>query len=107
MPPVPARERGRREVLRGMRHAAGPGVHQGRSATVSGREVLSGVCTPDRAIRRAAPGSAIQHPCVLTPRHLAEILTSKAVLEGERKQVTVLPVDLKGVDGASSGCRTP
>ena len=37
-----------------------------------------------------APGS-------YTPRHLAEkILTSKAALEGERKQVTVLFADLKG-----------
>jgi len=34
-------------------------------------------------------------PC--TPKHLAErILTSKAALEGERKQVTVLFADLKG-----------
>jgi len=33
----------------------------------------------------------------LTPRHLAgKILTSKAALEGERKQVTVLFADLKG-----------
>ena len=33
----------------------------------------------------------------LTPRHLAEkILTSKAALEGERRQVTVLFADLKG-----------
>ena len=32
-----------------------------------------------------------------TPKHLAEkILTSKAALEGERKQVTVLFTDLKG-----------
>src|SRR5712692_1646622 len=32
-----------------------------------------------------------------TPKHLAEkILTSKAALEGERKQVTVLFADLKG-----------
>src|SRR2546426_12497270 len=32
-----------------------------------------------------------------TPRHLAEkILTSRAALEGERKQVTVLFADLKG-----------
>ena len=32
-----------------------------------------------------------------TPKHLAEkILTSKAGLEGERKQVTVLFADLKG-----------
>src|SRR6195256_2100317 len=38
----------------------------------------------------ATPGSHI-------PRHLAErILTSKAALEGERKQVTVLFADLKG-----------
>ena len=36
-------------------------------------------------------------PDVITPRHLVEkILTSKAALEGERKQVTVLFADLKG-----------
>ena len=36
-------------------------------------------------------------PSSYTPRHLAEkILTSKAALEGERKQVTVLFADLKG-----------
>jgi class 3 adenylate cyclase/tetratricopeptide (TPR) repeat protein len=36
-------------------------------------------------------------PEVYTPKHLAEkILTSKAALEGERKQVTVLFADLKG-----------
>src|SRR6516164_4583298 len=40
--------------------------------------------------RFASPGS-------YTPKHLAErILTSKAALEGERKQVTVLFADLKG-----------
>ena len=40
--------------------------------------------------RFAAPGA-------YTPRHLAErILTSRAALEGERKQVTVLFVDMKG-----------
>jgi class 3 adenylate cyclase/tetratricopeptide (TPR) repeat protein len=38
-----------------------------------------------------------QAPLSYTPSHLAEkILTSKAVLEGERKQVTVLFADLKG-----------
>ena len=37
------------------------------------------------------------HPCGYTPDHLAEkILTSRAALEGERKQVTVLFADLKG-----------
>ncbi|HZV94435.1 MAG TPA: zinc-ribbon domain-containing protein, partial [Candidatus Nitrosocosmicus sp.] len=36
-------------------------------------------------------------PETYTPRHLAEkILTSRAALEGERKQVTVLFADLKG-----------
>jgi class 3 adenylate cyclase len=36
-------------------------------------------------------------PQAYTPKHLAErILTSKAALEGERKQVTVLFADLKG-----------
>src|SRR5215831_17374092 len=36
-------------------------------------------------------------PETYTPRHLAEkILMSKAALEGERKQVTVLFADLKG-----------
>ena len=38
-----------------------------------------------------------QAPQAYTPAHLAEqILTSKTALEGERKQVTVLFVDLKG-----------
>jgi hypothetical protein len=38
-----------------------------------------------------------QSPDTYTPKHLAEkILTSKAALEGERKQVTVLFADLKG-----------
>jgi class 3 adenylate cyclase len=38
-----------------------------------------------------------QTPQAYTPAHLAEkILTSKAALEGERKQVTVLFADLKG-----------
>src|SRR5215831_17211262 len=42
----------------------------------------------------AAPLSS---PEPYTPRHLAEkILTSKAALDGERKQVTVLFADLKG-----------
>jgi double zinc ribbon protein len=36
-------------------------------------------------------------PETYTPKHLAEkILTSRAALEGERKQVTVLFADLKG-----------
>jgi uncharacterized OB-fold protein len=42
-------------------------------------------------------GKRFTFPDSYTPRHLAEkILTSKAALEGERKQVTVLFADLKG-----------
>ena len=48
-----------------------------------------------------APGAVTVRPSPTpdsyTPKHLAErILTSKAALEGERKQVTVLFADLKG-----------
>ena len=45
----------------------------------------------------AAPAPRFDSPESYTPKHLAErILTSKAALEGERKQVTVLFADLKG-----------
>ena len=51
---------------------------------------LSPSALPTPAQRYGAPES-------YTPKHLAEkILTSKAALEGERKQVTVLFADLKG-----------
>src|SRR5215207_3250972 len=48
-----------------------------------------------------APAATAPHPAPspreYTPHHLAErILTSRAALEGERKQVTVLFADLKG-----------
>src|ERR1700674_5173794 len=52
-----------------------------------GQAVAAGTAAP---VRSPAPET-------YTPRHLAEkILTSKAALEGERKQVTVLFADLKG-----------
>jgi class 3 adenylate cyclase/tetratricopeptide (TPR) repeat protein len=44
-----------------------------------------------------SPPARFGSPDSYTPKHLAErILTSKAALEGERKQVTVLFADLKG-----------
>jgi class 3 adenylate cyclase/tetratricopeptide (TPR) repeat protein len=47
--------------------------------------------------------STFASPDAYTPRHLAEkILTSKASLEGERKQVTVLFVDVSGFTAISS-----
>ena len=46
---------------------------------------------------QAAPDQTFVSPDTYTPKHLAErILMSKAALEGERKQVTVLFADLKG-----------
>src|SRR5262245_41563144 len=46
---------------------------------------------------QAVPDPRFGSPESYTPKHLAEkILTSKAALEGERKQVTVLFADLKG-----------
>ncbi|MEK7714712.1 MAG: zinc ribbon domain-containing protein [candidate division NC10 bacterium] len=45
----------------------------------------------------APPQTRFGAPESYTPKHLAErILTSRAALEGERKQVTVLFADLKG-----------
>ena len=44
-----------------------------------------------------APSAGATDARAYTPRHLAEkILTSRAALEGERKQVTVLFADVKG-----------
>ena len=46
---------------------------------------------------RPAPAGRFASPSAYVPPRLAErILTSKAALEGERKQVTVLFADLKG-----------
>jgi len=54
-------------------------------------------CGQCAAPLRAAPSAPSVAPESYTPKHLAEkILTSKAALEGERKQVTVLFADLKG-----------
>ncbi len=55
-----------------------------------GAPLAAGSAQPTALPRFAGPES-------YTPKHLAEkILTSKAALEGERKQVTVLFADLKG-----------
>ena len=59
-------------------------------------------CAHPAGASRTEPGRAeaqalFSSPEAYTPRHLAEkIVTSKAALEGERKQVTVLFADLKG-----------
>jgi class 3 adenylate cyclase/tetratricopeptide (TPR) repeat protein len=57
------------------------------------KKLLNAIETTGSAVTIAPPRS----PDSYTPKHLAEkILTSKAALEGERKQVTVLFADLKG-----------
>src|SRR5207248_2315297 len=54
-------------------------------------------CRSCGAALTAEPAGRFAGPDSYTPKHLAErILTSKAALEGERKQVTVLFADLKG-----------
>src|SRR5215470_14422714 len=59
---------------------------EARFCFACGQQVELGVSTP----RFDSPGD-------YTPKHLAErIINSKAALEGERKQVTVLFADLKG-----------
>jgi class 3 adenylate cyclase/tetratricopeptide (TPR) repeat protein len=58
-------------------------------------EVL--VWTGDATSSLTSTGEPTRAPLAYTPTHLVEkILTSRAALEGERKQVTVLFADLKG-----------
>jgi class 3 adenylate cyclase len=64
-----------------------------------GSKFCNGCGTPLGAQTAQAPPAPARFaaPDTYTPRHLADrILTSKAVLEGERKVVTVLFADLKG-----------
>jgi class 3 adenylate cyclase/tetratricopeptide (TPR) repeat protein len=72
-----------------------------RICTNCGRQLSSTAkFCPECAHPAGAPASTQPRFCSLkayTPKHLAEkILTSKAAVEGERKQVTVLFADLKG-----------
>jgi class 3 adenylate cyclase/tetratricopeptide (TPR) repeat protein len=71
--------------------ACGAKVEAGsRFCDSCGTRLVATPAQPTAAPRFASPES-------YTPKHLAEkILTSKAALEGERKQVTVLFADLKG-----------
>src|SRR5215510_1449389 len=62
-----------------------------------GSEKFCGGCGRSLNSTAASTERKFTSPEAYTPKHLAErILTSKAALEGERKQVTVLFVDLKG-----------
>ena len=62
-----------------------------RDGDIALTAALSHAAKPERA------------PAIYTPKHLADkILTSRAALEGERKQVTVLFADVKGSMDLSS-----
>src|SRR5437867_2309322 len=65
----------------------------GQRVTPSGAEMVSPSASPE----------------AYTPKHLAErIVSAKAALEGERKQVTVLFGDLKGsMEATTSGTASP
>ena len=81
------------EVLRPVRCVACLCLPVVRGSQSSREQVLRPMCST----ARQAGSAALRRSRVLHPQHLAEkILTSKAALEGERKQVTVLFADLKG-----------
>src|SRR6059058_3359243 len=62
-----------------------------------GSEKFCGGCGKPLSAGSVPSEPKFASPEAYTPKHLAErILTSKAALEGERKQVTVLFADLKG-----------
>src|SRR5213594_2630532 len=77
------------------------GARLAQTCSSCGAELPAGVKFCNQCGQAAAgPAPAkprLVSPETYTPKHLAEkILTSKAALEGERKQVTVLFADLKG-----------
>jgi Double zinc ribbon len=84
------------------RFCLGCGTRLASACSACGTELPAGArfclqCGEPVAAAGATPASRFSTPESYTPKHLAErILTSKATLEGERKQVTVLFADLKG-----------
>ncbi len=94
-PRCQAAEPRRRAVLRGVRRTP-----RARLRAVRRRDCAweaSSARLRDRTVAVRARRPPRRARANYTPKHLAEkILTSKAALEGERKQVTVLFADLKG-----------
>ena len=85
----------------GSKFCLGCGTHLGTSCHACGNSLPagSGFCNRCGAPVTSDLGreTGVATPAAYTPKHLAErILTSRAALEGERKQVTVLFADLKG-----------
>src|SRR5262244_3717517 len=85
----------------GSNFCLGCGARFGNSCSSCGNELPPGSRFCNKCgtpVALESPGqSRFSSPDSYTPRHLAQkILTSKAAMEGERKQVTVLFADLKG-----------
>ena len=94
--PVPAGQPAPRQVLPGLRSPPRAHLRFLWRRPTRGRSLLPPV-RPSCHRWHGGPGVGSPAPETYTPKHLAEkILTSKAALEGERKQVTVLFADLKG-----------
>ena len=89
-----------RENIVGARFCEECGTSLARACTNCGSEVsaIAKFCPQcGHSLQLIADQSRFASPKNYTPPHLAEkILTSRAALEGERKQVTVLFADIKG-----------
>jgi class 3 adenylate cyclase/tetratricopeptide (TPR) repeat protein len=89
----------------GARFCAGCGARLVPACSACGAElpVDARFCPQCGQASLTAPTADFASPATYTPKHLAErILTSKAALEGERKQVTVLFVDVFGFTALSA-----
>lgn len=84
----------------GSNFCLGCGARLGLTCALCGAVLVAGTRFCNKCGISLAPRareSRFASPESYTPKHLAErILTSKAALEGERKHVTVLFVDVKG-----------
>src|SRR2546428_1308875 len=70
---------------------------EGRGLVWAGDSGSASAAPDPRSPSTVSEAHLAREPLSYTPEHLAEkILTSRSVLEGERKQVTVLFADLKG-----------
>ena len=95
--PVPARQPDARPVLPRLRRPPRARLRAPVAPNYPAGARFCRQCGQRRRRRAPRPPARSPTPETYTPKHLAEkILTSKAALEGERKQVTVLFADLKG-----------
>jgi class 3 adenylate cyclase len=95
------------ESPQGARFCARCGGRLVADCSACGVELPAGARFCPQCGHASLPGAAVAaefaSPATYTPKHLAErILTSRAAIEGERKQVTVLFVDVSGFTALSA-----